>query len=254
MRYRTPHDDDSPRVRRFAVNGRGRDLIVGDIHGCFDKLQARLDAVGFDPGSGDRLFSVGDLIDRGPQSDAVLDWLDRPWFHAVLGNHEQMALLSTLGEQDAQEYAANGGEWFLRSSPARRDQIARRLAGLPVAIELGTALGTVGIVHADCPAEAWPDFTEALESDPDEELREGLVESALWSRERCLAWCEDEVEGVRAVVVGHTAMTRWTRLGNVIHIDTGAWMADEARDFCLLDAATLRPVNGQPPFPRIPHA
>lgn len=246
MRYRTPHDDGSPLVRRFALNEHGRDLIVGDIHGCFDKLQARLDAVGFDPSTGDRLFSVGDLVDRGPQSDAVLDWLDQPWFHAVLGNHEQMLLLSTLGEQDEDEYRANGGEWFLRSSPARRDQIARRLASLPVAIELGTALGTVGIVHADCPAEIWSDFTEALEPDPDGDFLQDLVESALWSRDRCLAWCEDEVEGVRAVVVGHTAMTRWMTLGNVIHIDTGAWMADEARDFCLLDAATLRPVNDWP--------
>ncbi len=246
MRYRTPHDDDSPLVRRFGLNEHGRDLIVGDIHGCFDKLQARLDTIGFDPSTGDRLFSVGDLVDRGPQSDAVLDWLDQPWFNPVLGNHEQMLLLSTLGEQDEDEYRANGGEWFLRSSPARRDQIARRLASLPVAIELGTALGTVGIVHADCPAEVWSNFTEALESDPDEDFLEGLVESALWSRDRCLAWCEDEVEGVRAVVVGHTAMTRWTTLGNVIHIDTGAWMADDARDFCLLDAATLRPVSDWP--------
>ena len=44
MRYRTPHDDYSPLVRRFALNEHGRDLIVGDIHGCFDKLQVRLDA------------------------------------------------------------------------------------------------------------------------------------------------------------------------------------------------------------------
>lgn len=241
MRYRK--DDDSPLVRRFALNQHGCDLIVGDIHGCFDKLQARLDAVGFDPGAGDRLFSVGDLVDRGPQSDAVLDWLDQPWFHPVLGNHEQMTLLCTVNEQDEAEYAANGGDWFLRSSPARRQQIAQRLASLPVVIELATTEGTVGIVHADCPAEVWSDFTEALESDHNEEFLAGLIDTALWSRERCFALCEDKVEGVRAVVVGHTAMTRPMTLGNVIHIDTGAWMADQARDFCLLDAATLRPVN-----------
>lgn len=245
MNYRTRHGD-APLVRRFAPNSRGRNLIVGDIHGCFGRLQARLDAVGFDPDAGDRLFSVGDLIDRGAESDAVLDWLDRPWFHPVLGNHEQMALLYTVGEQDAEEYAANGGAWFLHSSEVRRDEIARRLAGLPVAIELATPGGTVGIVHADCPAEAWSDFIEVLESNHDEASLEGLIDDALWSRDRCLGWCEDEVEGVRAVVVGHTAMMRWMTLGNVIHIDTGAWMDDQARDFCLLDAATLRPVNERP--------
>lgn len=246
MRYRMLHDEHSPLVRRFARNERGHDLIVGDIHGCFDKLQARLKAVGFDPGAGDRLFSVGDLVDRGPQSDQVLDWLDRPWFHPVLGNHEQMALLWTAGELDEDNYIANGGEWFLRSSPARRREIVHRLCGLPVAIELATARGMVGIVHADCPAEVWADFTEALESDPDEDFLEGLVETALWSRERCFSLCEDEVEGVRAVVVGHTTLAQRTRLGNVIHIDTGAWIEDEDRNFCLLDAATLRPVSVPP--------
>lgn len=245
MHYRTRYGE-APLVRRFGLDARGRDLIVGDIHGGFSRLQARLDAVGFNPDAGDRLFSVGDLVDRGPESDAVLDWLDRPWFHPVLGNHEQMALRYTLGEQDEAEYAANGGGWFLHSSEARRDEIARRLAGLPVAIELATPGGTVGIVHADCPAEVWSDFIDALESSHDEEFLTGLVESALWSRDRCLGWCEDEVEGVRAVVVGHTAMMRWLTLGNVIYIDTGAWMDDQARDFCLLDAGTLRPVNEQP--------
>jgi serine/threonine protein phosphatase 1 len=246
MRYRSLNVEHSPLVQRFATNPHGRDLIVGDIHGCFDKLQMQLDVIGFDPDAGDRLFSVGDLVDRGPQSDAVLDWLDQPWFHPVLGNHELMALLYTAGDLDEDEYTANGGEWFLRSSPVRRHEIALRLGSLPVAIELATARGTVGIVHADCPTEEWPDFTDALESDPDEDFLEGLVETALWSRERYFAPCEDDVDGVRAVVVGHTTLEDWTRLGNVIYIDTGAWIEDEDRDFCILDAATLLPVIKQP--------
>ena len=52
---------------RFAQNTVGRDFAVGDIHGCFTELQRGLDAIGFDP-STDRLFSVGDLVDRGPES------------------------------------------------------------------------------------------------------------------------------------------------------------------------------------------
>ena len=34
-------------VQHFAKNAQGRDLIVGDIHGHFTKLQAALDAAGF---------------------------------------------------------------------------------------------------------------------------------------------------------------------------------------------------------------
>ena len=67
---------------RFEQNTAGRDFAVGDIHGCFTELQRGLDAIGFDA-SADRLFSVGDPVDRGPESHHALRWLDRPWFHAI---------------------------------------------------------------------------------------------------------------------------------------------------------------------------
>ena len=65
--------------RRMTANTRGRDLAVGDIHGHFERLQECLEAVEFDPAV-DRLFSVGDLVDRGPASPQALEWLAKPWF------------------------------------------------------------------------------------------------------------------------------------------------------------------------------
>ncbi|MGL9724118.1 metallophosphoesterase [Sodalis sp. (in: enterobacteria)] len=41
--------------------------------------------------SGIRRSYLGDLIDRGPQSEACLPLLENPWFRSVRGNHEQMA-------------------------------------------------------------------------------------------------------------------------------------------------------------------
>ena len=67
-------------IKHFEANQSGRDLIVGDIHGGFSRLQLALDAVHFNPVV-DRLFCVGDLVDRGPESAQALDWLARPWFH-----------------------------------------------------------------------------------------------------------------------------------------------------------------------------
>lgn len=71
-------------LKQFIINKTGTDYVVGDIHGCFSLLQAKLDEIGFDP-TKDRLFSVGDLVDRGTESDKVLEWLSKPWFHAVCG-------------------------------------------------------------------------------------------------------------------------------------------------------------------------
>ncbi len=56
------------KVMHYQENNIGNDYVCGDVHGCYDKLQEALDEIGFDP-TKDRLFIVGDLVDRGPQSE-----------------------------------------------------------------------------------------------------------------------------------------------------------------------------------------
>jgi hypothetical protein len=64
-----------------------RTIVIGDVHGCFDELQDLLHDVGARPA--DRLISVGDLINKGPDSPAVIAWAMRtPNLECVLGNHE----------------------------------------------------------------------------------------------------------------------------------------------------------------------
>jgi hypothetical protein len=79
------------RVLHLPINRAGRDFVVGDIHGCYSLLDDGLRAVGFDPGC-DRLFALGDLIDRGPESDLTARFLRRPGIHSILGNHEAIVL------------------------------------------------------------------------------------------------------------------------------------------------------------------
>lgn len=95
-------------IRCIERNIAGRDFAVGDIHGHFTALQGALDAVAFDPVR-DRLFSVGDMVDRGPESEQVLDWLAKPWFFAVQGNHEDIAVRYVWGEVGGGNYLSLGG-------------------------------------------------------------------------------------------------------------------------------------------------
>lgn len=63
-------------------------LVIGDIHGCYDELQALLDKVGLT--EGDAIVSVGDCVDRGPETPAVLDFFQKtPNAFLIMGNHER---------------------------------------------------------------------------------------------------------------------------------------------------------------------
>lgn len=78
-------------IQTVPANVDGRDFVVGDLHGCFDELAKLMTYVKFDP-KRDRLFSTGDLIDRGPRSSDCLALLKKSWFYPVLGNHEDLIL------------------------------------------------------------------------------------------------------------------------------------------------------------------
>lgn len=224
----------------YAQNAAGRDFIVGDIHGCGTRPQAHLDQLGFDPAA-DRLFSVGDLIDRGPESGLALEWLAKPWFHAVRGNHEQMAIGYVAGRAEARLYIGNGGGWFVGMTRPEHHLFADAFGAQPLAITLETTAGPVGIVHAERAGDSWATLVAALSAHRAEQV--GVL--CMWSCDRITNERADDVAGVRAVVVGHTPMPHWTSLDNVIYIDTGAVFP--GHDFTILDAATLRPVDSKPP-------
>jgi serine/threonine protein phosphatase 1 len=67
-----------------------RRIFIGDIHGHYDGLISLLDVIA--PGSSDQLYFVGDLIDRGPKSAQVVEFVRKNKYHCVLGNHEQLLI------------------------------------------------------------------------------------------------------------------------------------------------------------------
>ncbi len=158
-------------VLTLPPNTKGRDFVVGDIHGIFDVLDQALAAVNFDP-TRDRLISVGDLIDRGPLSHTALDYLAKPWFYAIRGNHEQMFLYcmrnGSLDLDSVNKNLKNGFGWMLQQSPAHLQRIKQAFEQLPAAIQIDSVSGKpedrIGFVHADVPAGmSWPQFVQARE-------------------------------------------------------------------------------------------
>ncbi len=225
------NDAGTVRVRRFGLNTDGRDFAVGDIHGHFGRLDAALATVKFTPEK-DRLFSVGDLVDRGPQSPDVLKWVGRPWFHAICGNHDLMTLRRAMGNPiSGIDHCAHGGEWLDACVGDVRERIAACLSALPLAIEVETPHGLVGMVHADFPYDDWNAIHGAGFGQEDEN-------ACLWSIDRYRAKYAQPVRNVRAVIHGHMTLRKPMKLGNVYYIDTGGWQA--AGRFTLLDLHTLK--------------
>ena len=154
----------------------GRDLVAGDIHGHFDTLEHALDKLGFNPGA-DRLFAVGDLVDRGPQSGAALEWLAADRIAAVRGNHDQAmvdALLLDHGKRypsgHSELWAQIGGQWWYDLPDDSEEAIAQRrqqwltaLRRVPFARTLETFNGQrIGIVHTLELANDWSSLEATL--------------------------------------------------------------------------------------------
>jgi serine/threonine protein phosphatase 1 len=202
-------------VQRFERNLDGRDFVVGDIHGCFDALRALMARVSFDEAR-DRMFSVGDLVDRGPKSHEAAQWIGKSWFHAVCGNHERMAIDCAAGIQPRDNYRDNGGAWFLDLPECDRTAFAQVFDDLPLVIEVETEDGAIGIVHADPVFNDWAELVRRI--------GEPLVQRcAVWSRERYKGADCTRVENINAVIVGHCVVPHPLRHGNVFYIDTGAY-------------------------------
>jgi len=75
-------------------------ILIGDIHGCYDELQALLDIAGLS--GDDEIIALGDIVDRGPATPQVLEFFQtQPNARSIMGNHERKHLRSFRGETKA---------------------------------------------------------------------------------------------------------------------------------------------------------
>lgn len=232
------------KVKYLFKNKKGRDFVCGDLHGCFSLLDEQLDKVDFNPKL-DRLFSVGDIIDRGSDSEKALHYLKQNWFYSIRGNHEQM-LLDWCSEPIAgyrsdafRFHMHNGGIWIadylgvhiqqladdiLLDSPITQTYPALNLwvdalKKLPFAIEIKSDQKKIGLVHAEIPDSVkWSSLEAELN-------KTSVLYSVLYSRKyiRSRKAKKYHISGVDEIYCGHTIVEAPQKIANINYIDTGAY-------------------------------
>lgn len=214
-------------VLRLPVNQNGRDFVVGDIHFKMTDLYKALKAVGFDR-TVDRLIGVGDVIDRGPGVLDGLKLLGEPWFTTVAGNHEDM-LIDAYRKDPNARYAAHGAGWWATIDDGSKEMIINKLASLPTVIEIESARGLVGVVHADVPfGMQWSEFVARIGNSQ-------IKEVAQWSMQRVSKHNREGVPGIWRVCTGHTWIPRPLRLGNFLALDCSSGGEGPLVMYCVQD-------------------
>lgn len=99
-------------------------IAIGDVHGCASSMDALIDLIA--PAAEDHLVFVGDYIDRGPDSCAVIDRLfdlsDQTHCTFLRGNHEAL-MLDYLDHGEFEMWRMNGGVETLESYRAGNGDI-----------------------------------------------------------------------------------------------------------------------------------
>ncbi|MBX7168255.1 MAG: serine/threonine protein phosphatase [Pirellulales bacterium] len=188
---------------------RGRLIAVGDIHGCADELAELLARVALTPR--DTVVTLGDYVDRGPDSRGVIEQLiqlgERCRLVPLLGNHDEALIVAVDGLLPVDDWEAIGGR-------ATLDSYGGKVADIPAAaIEFlrncraWYETAEHFFVHGNYVAEL------PLDQQPPDVLRWTSLRDYRPTR---------HCSGKRAVV-GHTPQMagRPLDLGHLIDIDTG---------------------------------
>lgn len=244
---------------KLPLSENKRHFVVGDIHGRYETFLSLLEEIDYNEET-DMIYSVGDLIDRGPKSVEVVKFFQQPNTWAVLGNHEQMVINHQEWWQTWM-YPPNGGPATLASLREHGldvDWLRKIFARFPICLDVGDDdnPNAFRLIHAEQPPE-WTDeiFRMFLASESDD-APEGQL---LWGR-GCVTRAKRNIEAMRPaghgftfpddwpdrnIFCGHTPTENIIKVHNMYWIDTfwGATMS--MMNAVTLEKFTVKLCDGQ---------
>ena len=186
-----------------------RTLVIGDVHGCIDELDALLDRLRADPDA-DRIVFVGDLVNKGPDSPAVYARFQELKAEAILGNHELRLLEQADRPRERDRSYAALEQAF---GPKAWREFVKDIRGWPSFLDSpGWLVVHAGLVPGVAPADTPPEILANIRTwdGTGRDLQAGDNPP----------WFEFYRDG-QLVVFGHWAALGGVVRDNVIGLDTG---------------------------------
>jgi len=227
------------KILKLPLDKTKRHFIVGDLHGRYQSFLNLLEEADYDEDN-DIIYSVGDMIDRGPKSYEVIKYFTTmPNAYSVMGNHEYMMMTDSWYSV----WVANGGIKCmdsLRSNGKDHEWLIEQVKDLPWIIEVGddNDENAFRIVHADYDPlyddnTAERVLSEATNEEGEFNGEDNNIQSLIWGRSTITEamtnlsnmkpltyYMEFHTDRKRHNYVGHTPIKRITTVKDITFIDT----------------------------------
>ncbi|MBX9808801.1 metallophosphoesterase [Candidatus Gracilibacteria bacterium] len=203
-----------------------RTLFIGDVHGCYDELMSLVEKIGLK--DEDNLYFVGDLINKGPKSLELVEWIrSRPNTWSVLGNHEYFPLVTPLEvdqltSSSSSDLSDGTKNWIQVQYEESRDirQVFEShghrewLVSLPHIIEKEDFILVHGGLHPEYGINTPKEISTLIR----------VIDDKPWY---------EFYNGTKPVIYGHWAVEGLRMRKNTIGIDTGCCFGGHLTAYCL---------------------
>ena len=209
-----------------------RIYAIGDVHGRFDLLVGLIERIKLDNRARGRaethIIMLGDLIDRGPQSAHVIEYLRSQQggfasFHFVCGNHEEAMLDSLAADATSEQtgWLGYGGHETMLSYGAGDSVFAERGPALASAMRDHIPDSHIAFIESFVDRVTMGDYLFVHAGiRPGIPIASQTTQDMRWIRDPFL---EDPRDHGMMVVHGHTIREEPEVRANRIGIDTGAY-------------------------------
>ena len=187
-----------------------RTFFIGDVHGCVEELSELFEK--FSPNAEDKIYQTGDLINKGPNSPATVEFILKHNIKCVLGNHEAK-LLQILNKPQAEQTVK---DLHFLENVQKPEWLASIVSKFPLWIDTGKEI----LLHAGLEPEK-----KSLE----EMSKRDILTIRLWNGK---PWYEQASFEGRTIIFGHWAMNGLVDFPHAKGLDTGCVYGKLLTGYC----------------------